>query len=194
MKIKVFLPDGAVEVDNVNILISMVKSGVVQPDTIIEAKSRKAKASDVAELKAAFEEKGKKTNQEKDGQDKNANARRLLSEAQKQISLIKSARATFGWCWLLALIWLLLYTARLFLIVVFEILEYDSHTGGDLSLGQLAYIGNHDFNTFSLTVAFLAILALWTSRRLVVVWLGKMELDCRAQEAGLADELRNASY
>lgn len=55
MKIEIFTKTGKIEVDNVNTLISLVESGVVEKTTIIEAGGKKAEAQKFRELKGVFE-------------------------------------------------------------------------------------------------------------------------------------------
>ncbi len=55
MKIEIFAKTGKIEVDNVNALISLVESGVVEKTTIIEAGGKKAEAQKFRELKEVFE-------------------------------------------------------------------------------------------------------------------------------------------
>lgn len=55
MKIEIFTKTGKIEVDNVNALISLVESGVVEKTTIIEAGGKKAEAQKFRELKEVFE-------------------------------------------------------------------------------------------------------------------------------------------
>lgn len=55
MKIEIFTKTGKIEVDNVNTLISLVESGVVEKTTIIEAGGKKAEAQKFRELKKVFE-------------------------------------------------------------------------------------------------------------------------------------------
>ncbi|MBP3530520.1 MAG: hypothetical protein J6K25_15820 [Thermoguttaceae bacterium] len=55
MKIEIFAKTGKIEVDNVNALIALVESSIVEKTTIIEAGGKKAEAQKFRELKEVFE-------------------------------------------------------------------------------------------------------------------------------------------
>ena len=203
MKIKVFLPDGAVEVDNVNVLISMVKSGVIQETTTIEANGKQAEAREVRELKPVFAEKETEKAKTSDVAKQNATgvsqAQIGLKNVQHLISVYESRRNQASVFSAIALVLISLYAAASALFAIsFLGTTVDIHTKAQnsnnyITIFELQHATLHDFNSFT----FITAVALWISvflLRTIAVAVIDQNIDSyRRQEAVLAEKIRNAN-
>ncbi len=85
MKIAILAPTGKIEVDDLNALIELVRRGVVEKTTIVEAKGRRVPAADIHELKPVFE----KLETEKQTKKENSTPKNEISESLKSCQTIK---------------------------------------------------------------------------------------------------------
>lgn len=193
MKIKVFLPNGATEIDNINVLISMVKSGVIQSDTVIEAKGRRVVAADIQEIKPVLEELEQAKKKEK-AESPEANAlRNDIADCQKRLAYATAARATIRQFPIAALVIIFLYAFPLACVVLDEMVKL-SDVSTSLNRLEAPLVGllkmGYYANKFSVFVSLLSAIFIWVARKFAVVCIDKTIFEYQEKEKELAKRLR----
>lgn len=192
MKIKIFLPDGAVEVDNVNVLISMVKSGVMQPDTVIEAKGRRVDAAEIQELKPVFKELEQFKKKEKNESSEANELRNHIAACQKRLDYAIAARASIRQSSIAALIVVFFYAFPLVCVVLDEMVklsETSSENRFEATFLWLFKMGYYE-KKFSAFIAILSAFFIWVARKFAVVYVDKVVFEYQEKEKALSKSLR----